>query len=230
MLHALSTYIRKRQTPVARLLYRFAKSVRGLNVPVIRPLHGALYSVHIGVVVSWRWLVQKCYCEPLFKSRCASCGRGLVVDGGLPLVSGHLELLIGQDVFISGSNGFVAPAVLSRPRLVIGDRTMIGGQTTINVARSVTIGQDCLIAKRVLIADNYGHPLSPDVRRGRITAAEIKDVVIDDNVWIGNGAVISPGVHVGVGSIIAANAVVTQDVPPNTVVMGSPARVVRQLK
>jgi acetyltransferase-like isoleucine patch superfamily enzyme len=225
----LSVYIRKRETPLSRSLYDFAKVVKGFNVPVIRPLHRAMYSLHMGIIVSWRWLVQKFYSEPLFKSRCASCGPGLEVDGGLPLVSSHLELHIGEHVFISGANSFVAPAILANPKLVIGDRTMIGGQTSINVARSVTIGAGCLIARRVLISDNYGHPLSPEKRHGKVSADEIKDVVIEDNVWIGNGAVISPGVRIGSGAIVAANAVVTQDVPTNSVVIGAPARVVRLL-
>ncbi len=224
----LSGYIRRRETPVARILYHTAKAVSGFNVPVFKPLHAGMYYLHIGVVVGLRWFKQKFYVEPLFKAVCASCGRGLVIDVGLPLVEGNLVLHIGEHVKISGENSFIGASIFSEPaRLTIGDNTMIGGQTAIYVARSVTIGKGCLIARRVMIADTYGHPISPAKRHGKVSPDEVKDVVIEDNVWIGNAAVISPGVRIGSGSIVAANAVVTQDVPPNAVVMGSPARVVR---
>ena len=228
MLKAFSGYVRRQESAPARFLYRVAKSVLGFNVPVIRPLHGALYYLHIGIVVGLRWVKQKFYVEPLFKAVCASCGPGLIIDNAMPLVEGALTLHLGRDVKISGENSFVAAAIFPEPaRLSIGDGTMIGGQTAIYVARSVSIGRNCLIARRVMISDTYGHPIAPEKRHGKVGPEEVKDVIIDDNVWIGNGAVVSPGVHIGSGSIVGANAVVTQDVPKNAVVMGSPARVVR---
>jgi acetyltransferase-like isoleucine patch superfamily enzyme len=230
MFKKLIMYIAARKTPTARALYRMAKMVRGFNTPVIRPLHRALYSIHMSVVVAFRWMIQKFYAEPLFKSRCASCGKGLTVDGGIPLVSSHLRLYIGDNVFISGANGFVSPLINPDPVLVIGDGTMIGSQTTITAAKSVKIGKHCLIARRVFIADTAGHPLSPSRRHEKVGPDEIKEVVIGDNVWIGHNAVISPGVTIGNGAIVGTNAVVTQDVPENSVVMGAPARVVRILQ
>lgn len=56
------------------------------------------------------------------------------------------------------------------------------------------------------------------------------EVIIDDNVWIGEKASILPGVHIGEGAIIGAGAVVTKDVPPFSVVVGNPARIVKQMK
>jgi acetyltransferase-like isoleucine patch superfamily enzyme len=58
---------------------------------------------------------------------------------------------------------------------------------------------------------------------------EVKPVVIEDNVWIGRAAIIMPGVTIGEGSIVAAGAVVMSDVPPNTLVLGNPARQIRKL-
>ncbi|MDR2406844.1 MAG: sugar O-acetyltransferase, partial [Bacteroidales bacterium] len=55
-------------------------------------------------------------------------------------------------------------------------------------------------------------------------------VVIEDNVWIGDKVTILPGVHIGYGSIIGANAVVTKDVPANCVVGGNPAKIIKVIK
>lgn len=229
MFKQLSGYIRRRETRLARILYRVAKGVQAFNVPVIRPLHAGLYNFHIGMVVGLRWIKQKFYFEPMFKARCASCGRGLTIDNGLPMISSHLQLRIGDNVYIAGENGFVAPAIHHRPTLHIGDHTTIGNGTNITVAKSVTVGSRCLIGRRVYIGDSNGHPLNPENRHEKVTDKEIEEVIIGDNVWIGNGVYIGPGVQIGSGSAIAANSVVTKSVPANSVVMGSPARVVRNL-
>lgn len=229
MLARISWYVRRRETPLARTLYRVAKKASGFNVPAVRIVYGPLYVVLQAVTVTLRWVRQKLFYEPMFKTRCASCGRGLTVDNGLPMISDHLAVHIGDGVYLSGENGFVAPAIHRQPVLRIGDRTVIGGGTNITVAKSVQIGSDCLIGKRVFIADTNGHPLHPARRHEKVGDDEIQEVVVEDNVWVGHGAFIGPGVRIGSGSIVAANSVVTKDVPANAVVMGSPARVVRLL-
>lgn len=72
-----------------------------------------------------------------------------------------------------------------------------------------------------------GHPLEPSRRRDGVTAAPI---VIERNVWIAAGATIIGGVTVGENSVVAAGAVVTKDVPPNSLVAGVPAKVIRMLE
>jgi galactoside O-acetyltransferase len=109
----------------------------------------------------------------------------------------------------------------------------------ITIGQSVFIGYDCAftghapidIADRVMIAHRVnlvtaGHPVEPDKRREFITAGPI---TIDANVWIGVGATVLPGVHIGEGAVVAAGAVVTRDVPPATLVAGMPATVIRNL-
>ena len=74
--------------------------------------------------------------------------------------------------------------------------------------------------------DSPGHPSDPQARLDNAPApdAEVKPIVIADNVWIGGRAVIFPGVTIGEGSIVSACAVVTADVPPYSIVAGNPAR------
>jgi acetyltransferase-like isoleucine patch superfamily enzyme len=88
--------------------------------------------------------------------------------------------------------------------------------------------------------DSYREPLDPeqrgnyrrDVAEGRLPSARApgRPVHIGDNVWIGFGSCILPGVSIGEGSIVGARAVVTEAVPPYTIVAGNPARVVRTLE
>lgn len=88
----------------------------------------------------------------------------------------------------------------------------------------ITIEDNVQIGPRVnLTAEN--HPLDPSDR----TTVLLQPIVIKRNAWIGAGATILPGVTIGENSIVAAGAVVSRDVPPNTVVAGVPARIVKQL-
>lgn len=86
----------------------------------------------------------------------------------------------------------------------------------------ITIEDDVLIGPNVqLITEN--HPIKPSERK----ALDLKSILIKKNVWIGAGAIVLPGVTVGENSVVAAGAVVTKDVPANTVVGGVPARVLK---
>jgi acetyltransferase-like isoleucine patch superfamily enzyme len=124
----------------------------------------------------------------------------------------------------------------------VGDFTLLNG-ALIMAQERITIGSHCLISWNVGIADSDFHPLEPAQRRidARALAPYFEDrparpqlktrpVTICDNVWIGMHAVLLKGVEIGENSVVAAGAVVTKSVPPNVVVAGNPANVVRQLQ
>lgn len=113
------------------------------------------------------------------------------------------------------------------------------GGDEIRIGRNVFVNQNCTfydlggldIADDVMIGPNVsiitaGHPLEPS-RRHNATVG--KPIVIEKNVWIAAGATIIGGVTVGENSVVAAGSVVTRDVPPNTLVGGNPARVIRSI-
>jgi acetyltransferase-like isoleucine patch superfamily enzyme len=123
----------------------------------------------------------------------------------------------------------------------VGEFTLLNG-ALIMAEERIEIGAYCLISWNVGIADSDFHPIDAAQRRidamalaplykDRPPRPEIRTrpVIIKDNVWIGMNAVILKGVTIGENSIVAAGAVVSKDVPPNVVVAGNPAVVVKQL-
>jgi acetyltransferase-like isoleucine patch superfamily enzyme len=109
----------------------------------------------------------------------------------------------------------------------IGDNTRING-ASIHATNKITIGKNCLIAANVTIIDSDGHGRAVSERS--LSNPESSSVIIEDNVWIGINSIILKGVKIGENSIIGAGSVVTKSIPPNSVVAGNPARIVKILK
>lgn len=110
--------------------------------------------------------------------------------------------------------------------ITLGERVFMNFNCVILDCAKVTIGSNVFFAPAVQIYAAT-HPLDHLVRR---TLEYGKPVTIGDDVWVGGGAIVLPGVRVGSRSVIGAGAVVTRDVPEGVVVAGNPARVVRELK
>jgi maltose O-acetyltransferase len=108
----------------------------------------------------------------------------------------------------------------------VGARTFVNfGLMALDVAR-IVIGDDVQIGPNVQLLTPT-HPTDAELRRAKWEAA--RPITIGDNAWLGGGAVVLAGVVVGENAIVGAGAVVTKDVPPSTVALGNPARVVRSL-
>jgi acetyltransferase-like isoleucine patch superfamily enzyme len=110
-------------------------------------------------------------------------------------------------------------------RIDIGDYVALSPGVRINAAHSITIGDSCSIAQRVFVTDADWHDLYHRVFPPGPTAP----VVLEENVWLCDGVIVCKGVRIGRNSVVGAGAVVTRDVPPNTVVAGNPARPVKTL-
>lgn len=115
-------------------------------------------------------------------------------------------------------------------RIVIGKDTGISGGS-ICAALSVKIGEHCLVGANVTITDTDFHPIDPEGRRYNENPEGIgaAPVEIEDNVFIGTGAIILKGVRIGKNSVIGAGSVVTRDVPPDSIAAGNPAKVLRNI-
>ena len=119
------------------------------------------------------------------------------------------------------------------PNIKIGNNVIFNTDIHIGCINFIEIGDNCLFASRIYITDHHhGEPtekmlkLSPKDR----PLSSKGPVIIKNNVWIGEGAAIMPNVTIGENCIIATNAVVTKNVPPNSVVAGVPAKIIRIIK
>jgi len=99
------------------------------------------------------------------------------------------------------------------------------GLVALDVA-AITIGDDVQIGPNVQLLTPT-HPVEPGPRRDKWEAAE--PITIGDNVWLGGGAIVLPGVTIGDNTVVGAGSVVTRDLPPDVVAVGNPARVIRSV-
>jgi acetyltransferase-like isoleucine patch superfamily enzyme len=109
-------------------------------------------------------------------------------------------------------------------RITIGSYAMVCPGVRIGSAIDITIGDNCMLASNVYIADSDWHGLYDRVSVGRS-----EPVRLEENVWVGDSAIICKGVTIGANSVVGAGAVVVDAVPGNVVVAGNPARVVKHL-
>lgn len=136
--------------------------------------------------------------------------------------------VIMQGTLISGNGG----------KIIMGNYSQLGVNSKILSANKVVVGDYTAIAMDVIVCDNNNHPINPyDRMILRKTLpnsperswkyADSAPIIIGKNCWIGQCSRICKGVTIGDGSIIAANSVVTKDVPANCIVAGNPAKVVK---
>ena len=117
-----------------------------------------------------------------------------------------------------------------KPSIVIGEKCSFGRYNHITSINSIVIGDNFLSGRNVTISDNnhgdtdFNTLEIPPYERKLVTKGP---VIIGNNVWVGDKATILGGVSIGNGAVIAANSVVTKDVPPYTIVGGNPARIIK---
>jgi len=225
--------LRRGEGPFWGTLKRSILATRRFHLPVVpltRPIFKFLYGVHVAGRTGCLSMLKFFWYEPLFRSECESVGQAFEMDR-LHFLTGHGRIVIGDFVRLSGKSniGFGNRWKVS-PELVIGDHTFIGHGCSFAVADSLRIGRHCLLAGGVSISDYDGHPIDPMLRRTLPAPPDaIRPVVIGDDVWIGARSVILKGVTIGDRAIVGAGSVVTRSVPPDVVVAGNPARVVKTL-
>ena len=129
-----------------------------------------------------------------------------------------------------GSGWFLTVATLelvSEPggTLEIGDGAFINYGCSIAATRLVSIGPKCSIGSYTIIMDNDYHRLEPERRNERPESAPI---VLEQNVWLGARVIVLRGVTIGADSVIGAGSVVTRDMPPRSLAVGAPAKVIKE--
>lgn len=184
----------------------------------------------------WMTVGLKCkvVCSEWLAARMAECGRNVFFSNVTMLHSPEFIYLgnnisFGRDLYLTAWR--MGGGKNNEPVLKIGSNCNFGAYNHITCANKIIVGDYCLTGKWVTITDNshgetdYDSLKMPPIKRPITSKGP---VIIGNNVWIGDKATILPGVTIGDGSVIAANAVVTKDVPPYSVVGGNPARILRE--
>lgn len=184
----------------------------------------------------WPIRIKGIYKERLF--------RKLAIMG--PDVKIHAAANIKCDekssIIIRGHNDLLCVLTAQEGGIIeIGEFTTIRGYSVIGAVKSVKIGNHVIISNNVHIYDNNNHPTNLETRIKMCESgfyshlwswgkSESAEVVIEDNVWIGERSTILKGVTIGRGSVVGCDSVVTKSVPPYSVAAGNPAKVVKQLE
>jgi len=149
-------------------------------------------------------------------------GKGTIVRG-----NSRMDIMPFNE-FYMGDNAIIesfATVNNAMGDVFIGDRSLIGISSV--VIGPVSIGKDVMLAQNIVISGlNHGYE---DVTKSiRAHKTVTKDIIIDDEVWIGANAVVTAGVHIGKHSVVAAGSIVTKNVPAYSIVGGNPARLLKQ--
>ena len=107
----------------------------------------------------------------------------------------------------------------------------IGFNTQFYIANEIIIGDDCKLSEDCILRGYSGHPLDPEARKANLPddIAGLSPIVLENNVWLGHGVKVNPGVRIGENSVIATGSIVTKNIPANVVAAGIPAKVVKHI-
>lgn len=182
----------------------------------------------IGSICVWFFQVTK---RVVVQGRCRVFGCPII-----NIANKKSRLIIGSRVTLNSYNFDYHANMNSRIKvfiegegseIVIGDDTRIHG-SCLHARKRITIGSRCLIAANCNIIDSNGHEALLATPEYRVSSVdEPKEIIIEDDVWIGMNSIILPGSVIGRGSIVSANSVVKMVVPPQSIVCGNPAVIIK---
>ena len=213
--------------PVAKILRAVRARTRHFTLPapavIVRPYLWIFLALRGTIFFLRRILVA----EPLLKAYCSRFGRGITTGIYVPWVQGRGELVLGDYVHVSGKLSILfAARYTEHPKLTIGSHTDLAHEASFVVGREIRLGSHVQVGGAVSFRDATGHHTDPEQRMAGAPPdeADVKPIIVHDNVWIGMGVLVLPGTEIGEGCIVAARSVVSGTVAPYTVVAGNPAR------
>ena len=183
---------------------------------------------------SYPWyLLRRAFVTARIKGTVKKFGKGSVLAPGVKLYTPQYISIGNNSSIMSHCIIETCPINEDKPHLIIGDNVSLGEYSHITCANKVTIGNGVLTGRFVLITDNSHGNNTKEVADIAPLAREIHSngpVCIGENVWIGDKVTILPNITIGKGCIIAANAVVTKDIPEYSIAAGVPAKVIKTIK
>lgn len=230
MIQSFLLKIRRAETPFYRRLRNTARAIHTSTLPLphfVHPPIRLLFLLQQGCRRGGAFLFSYFIREPLFRARCESVGKRFRLSR-MPFVIGQAKIYIGDDVTFFGKVDIFSGRMFDEPTLILKDRVDLGHGVVFVVNKEIVVEEDVNIASGVRFMDSDAHPRDPVERMADLPPRldEIKPVRICRHAWIGQNSFILKGVTIGEGSIIGVNSVVVTDIPPYSVAMGNPARVV----
>ncbi|HEY0559186.1 MAG: acetyltransferase [Mycobacterium sp.] len=146
--------------------------------------------------------------------------RTALVRGERPWTRIRGTLVVGDDLHITGTIARCGISVDQGATLTFGDHVWFQNGVRIHARESVTFGSRILIGESSSIYDSTFHAVQPG------TEARTAPIVIEDDVWIARECYVGPGVRIGRGSVLGTGTALMKSVPPGSVVVGTPGRVV----
>ena len=145
-------------------------------------------------------------------------------------LEGEKRAAMLKDMFAEiGENCYIEPPLHANwggKHVHLGNNVYANFNLTLVDDANIYIGDDCMIGPNTVIA-TAGHPIDPELR-AKVTQYNA-EVHIGNNVWLGAGVIVMPGVTIGDNSVIGAGSVVTKDIPSNVVAFGNPCKVYREI-
>ncbi len=228
----LRKWVKTSNSPHAKFIFKVIKGIRSVEMPAPKIIFGAAYIIYRGITNLTDSFTRVFFWTPLFKSQQSRSGKRLYLYGGMPYISGSVNISTGDDCRISGKTTISGRSTSSsKPSLELGNNIDVGWQTTIAVGRKVVIEDNVRIAGECFLAGYPGHPIDADARaRGEAELdTQVGDIVLERDVWLATGVKVMSGVRIGQGTIVAASSVVTHDLPAGVLAGGCPARVIKKL-
>ncbi|MEC7268888.1 MAG: acyltransferase [Pseudomonadota bacterium] len=178
--------------------------------------------------INW-WLDQK-YIKFKIAPQFEKIGEGPLILGVRYLHVNGEGISVGNfATFISAPDSHIHLTTWNadtyQGKIEIGDFCLFSPGVRISAATRIKIGNSCMFANSAYISDSDWHGIYDRA----LPVGKSEEVVLEDNVWIGDGAIVSKGVTIGKNSIVGARSVVIKDVPENVIVAGNPAQVVKEL-
>ncbi|MBW8192484.1 acyltransferase [Neiella marina] len=213
-------------------LVNHAKALRLVSLPRWRMVFATCYTLRQIVIGALHTCLRLCWWTPLFRAKVlGSCCR-LYLYSGIPLISGKLQLYVGDSCRISGHTTFSGRSDRHiEPVIYVGNNVDIGWRTTIAVGRRVELHDNVRIAGECFLAGYPGHPLDANKRAQGLPCEQqqVGDIVLQRDVWLATGVKVMAGVCIGEGTVVAAGSVVCTSLPAGVLAGGVPARVIRRL-
>jgi len=223
---ASSSALRRFLKPIAkRVIYTSIQPVG----PTKHLLNGLASAAFYGRE-ALEWAERSLLATPMFLATCESYGTNIAIDR-MPYINGEPIIRLGSNIRVSGLIN-IGASTRGTPTLEIADGVFIGHGTSFAIADKISLGKFSSVGGGCYIADTEGHNhYNPQAPIWEVPAGdgEISPVIIEDGVQISRNVMILKGVRIGARSVIGAGSVVRSDIPPDSIVMGNPARVVKKM-